>query len=452
MLKFKSKNKYSHIPEDEYQQLLQIKDPTKLASHLLSFYLPHAYKEKAPSDDILDYVKNAHKPGKVCAVYFFGRSGSYFAQSFFDNAAHPHVLTFHPPALGAYDYVVTQEKIDYFNHLEITDINEKEQWCSSVLEFFEPAYKLDPSQPGFDSFCVSQELFFVFFFAQLLSYAQGEMTFELCLKSIFVANRMARGEDIDLSQNPVFLWQAHVPTVERKKWFLEHFSEPLLLNVVRFPEKALDSHIIHHGYESLSPPMNTLFRRLFFEHMVVNNEPVAPVEAKQEYVIRFEDLHHHTAFVLQRLCEWFEVPYMEHLVSNNFSMQVRGKKVSGARKLTPMEFTPKLLNFSDTMKIRQLLAKEYQAWGYETFCHFSMEASHKIYESDELIRNLPFTVQYLLAAIDDTSPKELKNEVKLQKQLYQNEIVRREKGIDIVPLLYDLNNLDMQENKEKRYG
>ena len=412
------------------------------AEALICKVLSAVYTQNKAPQGVVEYLKEPNKKGVVCAFFFSGRSGSFFAQSFFDSFNHPQVITVNSPALAGFDFYVSNLTVEQFNQGGVMSDAALLQWCESTLKNFPLIYTKMPDQPGFDTFCVAQQPFTDLVYAQLLMVPQDKLTHDQLLKIIFIAYRVAHGGPLDCKNvNVAFIWQAHTPSPERKLWIKKAFADHCIVTVARFPEKSLDSHLVHHGYETVSPPLHTLFRRLLLEHMAVNHEVAGDINENKEYTIRFEDLHHHTAFVLKALCDKLNVQYDEGLVANNFSLQVRGKKVSGARNLTRSEFEPKLLNYYDKMKIRYLMQEEYRQWGYDAFCEPSLDESLAHYENDEVIRDSVFGGHAVLCQVQPESPLIISQENELIKKLYTDERARRGNGVALTPLLYSLDDL-----------
>ncbi len=333
-------------------------------------------------------------PSQVVALFFCGRSGSHLLQSFFDG--HPQVLTVPPSS------------IEWLEDVSLT--------AMAVSDGFVGV-----------SAGVSPEIFGDSMRRQMdVLQAAGKLwTPELMLKALFIARRMASGLPIDLTRPLTFLWSAHTPTMQRKRWILDTFEDPKLLTIVRFPEKAFDSHLMHHAFETVSDPLSSLVRRLLIDHMAQSADVAG--DGTRERAVRFEDLHGDCGSVLEALGNWLGVdPPSAH---NDFCHNVRGKSIVGVRKLTRSEYEPKLLNHFDKLKVRHLLQENYRAWGYDQMILGGLDASLAEYASEPVAAVLDFSAQALL---DDSENEE---ESESLEQALIAERRRRDAGIRLTPLL-----------------
>ncbi len=339
------------------------------------------------------------EPARVVALFFFGRSGSHFLQSFFDG--HPQVLTAPASAIENVEEMITPED------LEAADAERLYASFPLVCEGLSPgAFR-----------CHVQRLL------DQLSDAGGQLTHERLLKVLFIARRVASGLPIDLTRPVTILWQAHTPTMARKRWILDTFEDPKLLTIVRFPEKAFDSHLVHHAFETLSSPLSTLFRRLLIDHMALSADVAG--DGSRERAVRFEDLHGNPASVLEVLGAWLDVDPPD--AANQFCFNVRGRNIVGARRLTRAEYEPKLLNHMDKIKVRHLLQENYRAWGYDQMILGGLDGALQEYADDPLVASLDFAAQGLIGTPHEEAHA-LKDAIIVERE-------RRDAGIRLTPLL-----------------
>jgi hypothetical protein len=416
-------------------------EPLPLAMEALT----EAYGSAIPQGAI-DLLKNPNKPGRVVAIFFCGRSGSFFLQSFFDLRTNPRVLTVQPAALAHFEDIIQQRDIDrvvqggiQFDADPSTGASLFE-WLEWILRSFSGIFTKMPGQPGLDHLLAPVSAFSKLVYAQMRWLGPDNLTYESLLKILFVASALARGEKFDCGQPLVYLWQAHLPIAERKRGILKTFEGSRLLTIVRFPEKTLDSHLVHHGFESVSPPLSSLFRRLCIDHLAESADMVGDEASGREKAVRFEDLHHHTAFVLKAICDWLDVPAHD-LGENQFTLTVRGKSVTGARRLTSGEFESKLLSHFDRIKVRHLLRENYRTWRYEGLLAGGLQPSLDECARDELCRRLTFGAHALLCQHSGENATVIAEETRLLAAAIAAERQRRDDGIRLTPLLYDVNEL-----------
>lgn len=420
-------------------------DPSVLAAQALA----QAYGDKPLPGSVHDLLRLPFEPAKVLALFFFGRSGSFFLQSFFDNPIHPQVLTVPPTAIVHFDDIVGQHEFDSFNQGGITFGDGKSvpnslyHWVDSILRRF-PDLCL-PLVPG--PSIVSVEILAKLMYAIFRFCPKGRMSYSTLFKTFLVARRLAAGEPIAAKRPLVHVWQAHTPSTARKRWVLDTFRDPHLLTIVRFPEKALDSHLIHHGFETIVTPRQRLFNHLCVEHLSQSADLAGDPESGRERVVRFEDLHHHTDFVLKAIWDWIGIA-PRVIEPNQFSFNVRGRLVTGARRLTRGELESKLLNHVDRLKVRHLLQENYGAWNYGCFLAGGLQRSLDEYGKDDLSRMSAFGAHALLSQLSGGSSSEIAAETERLMAAVDAERRRRDDGIRLTPLLYDTINLPIEDRLE----
>ena len=420
-------------------------DPIAVASQALA----EAYAGKPMPGRIQDLLGLPHEPAKVLVLFFFGRSGSYFLQSFFDDPRHPQVLTVPATAVQHIDTLVDQRELDDFSEGRISIGDGKSlpnsllQRVDAILRRFPDLCKpIAPGQPA-----VPFELLAKITYAIFHSCPSGSMNYSTAFKALLVARRLAAGEPIEVKRPLVYVWQAHMPTMARKRWVFENFHDPYLLTIVRFPEKTLDSHLIHHGFETIFTPIVYLFHFLCVEHLAKSADMAGDPDSGRERVVRFEDLHHHSDFVMKAVREWVG---FDPLASkpNQFSFNVRGRLVTGVRQLNRGEMEPRLLNQVDRLKVRHLLQENYRAWDYGRFLAGGLERALDDYARDDLSKMPTFGAHALLAQLSGLGLDEVAAETRHLMAAVKAERERRDNGIRLTPLLYDTRNLPTEGRLE----
>lgn len=425
--------------------------------------LKEAYKDSTVPERSIELLAREDKPGKVLAIFCFGRSGSMFLQSFFDRKPYPRILTLPPDSLVDLEtYKFPQSSLDSLNQvLEKTDrgtvTNQIVNWtttefqrCPQLFDDFDDYVELLDWRAPRDKFLALIQ-------AQLAWLAPSPLTYNQLLRIIMLAHRLSRGQPVDFNDfdDVTYLWQAHVPLwnqviqkTPRRHFLFKEITNLKTLTIVRFPEKSVDSHIIHHAFEFVQPPINTLVRRLLFEDfnyaLAADLTNAAP--AGSEVAVRFEDVHHHPAYVLQKICEWSGMQYESSMTKTDFILPVRGKKVTGARRLTVSEMRPKILSYFDVLKIRWLFEENYRMWGYGEMCDQELEKSLDEYQ--DLAKNIPFSCQALLTQMAGVSEEVSADESATLTKLFANERERRIKGVNIIPLLYNPEEITCPSHEE----
>lgn len=429
--------------------------PEELARQTLA----EAFEGSTVPEGAADLLLESRKPGNVLAIFYSGRSGSFFLQSFFMGHAYPRIVSLPPAALIGFETKIRTADMARFNSIpkdgSDTSGQEISDWIALVLSRLTALHHDDGLQgqaEGADT--APKTLFARLLKVQLTALGDRELGYEHLLKMLFIAHRLARGETLDCSapDKLVYVWQAHVPLwhpklqwpkdmdyLPRRQWLRNAFPGLKSVTVVRFPEKSLDSHLIHHAFEAVVPPLDTLLRRLLFEiGMAWSNEITGSEDDGTEVAVRFEDLHHHSEFVIRRICDWAGIAFDARMTRTEFTQSVRGKAVTGARKLTFSEMQPRLLSHLDVLKIRHLLQENYRLWGYDGMCADGFQKS--LSEYADISRKVPFSCQCLLATLQG-APDGGAAEHALLAGMFEAERRRRDQGISLIPLLYDHRDL-----------
>lgn len=414
------------------------------------------------------YLTNGKLPGKVCCIYSFGRSGSYLFQSLFENFNHPEVLT-----VGFSSLIYFKESV---KKVYLKDLNTKRNLNSAlqILDYFPHLFSKPILGPSHKT--VNKKKF-VKIFVDIISNFNAKITYESLLKIIFISFRLAQKNNKTRFDNLVYLWQVHYTKNKKDKlWIEKNFKDLLILTIVRFPEKSIDSHLIHHLFENIVKPHSNLFNSLFYEKMLGDGLKVCM--SKIEYAIRFEDIHNHPRKVLKIVCKKLGISFFDEMISSNFIYNSSGSKVSGLRKIKHKDLMPKILTFYDCIKIRYIMENYYTKWDYEIVKNefFNNESRTEIINANTLKFTLINMLKYL-----DTKDKIIvtRNEIKYEQQmnekagmntnykfikqriynakkkirddsidlnlkksqkLFQHHKKNRAKQKEIIPLLYDTSN------------
>lgn len=358
------------------------------------------------------FLSNGTLPGKVCCVYKFGNSGSYLFQSLFENFNHPEVLTVGFSSLIYFKESITKVYLD--------DLNNKRDSKSSlkILNFFPHLFcqpKLGPNQK------IVNKKKFVNIFINMVTKFNGKINHESLLKIIFLSFRFTQKNNITNFNNLVYLWQIHYQKNNKDKiWLEKNFKDLLIFIIVRFPEKSIDSHLIHHLFENITKPFSNLFNLLFYKKMLSDGLKVC--SSNIEFAIRFEDMHNHTDKLLKIVCEKLGIKFYKEMINSKFIYNFSGSKVYGLRKINGLrkikhkDLTPKILNFFDCVKVRNIMENYYTKWNYQQIKNeiFKEESKTEVI----ITNNLKFSIIDLLKNLElNEKIKVTKKEIEFEQKM-----------------------------------
>ena len=425
---------------------------------------------------VLKYLRKENKLGKILAIFFSGRSGSFFLHSFFHKPNLEKCFSLPPHYFMALEIIISITDIKKFNSsrttgckkisFEVLDISEK-------ILYHVRQYKNDQQQNihkkreiidniDYGRFCLT----LIFQIAHL-----SELTYERLIKIMALSFEIAKGKVFDPKYEDefIFVWQAHVPLwdqanqwpnnieyLPRREWLNKHVSNLMTITVVRFPEKALDSHLIHHmvSGENPSPPFETLLQRLLLDTgMALGNDLSVDAEKSKHGAVRFEDLHENTYLVLTKICDFLSIEYDKRMLNsqigkeksnNDFEQTYQRHTREDTRKLLMHDYSCNFLSKEDIILVRKLLVKNYIQWGYvdvvERYFNFQIPS-----DITDLKYEVVFPAQLKLT--DNLDDKIIMRESRANlAAAFALEINRREKGVYIIPLLYEPPELILTNN------
>ena len=427
---------------------------------------------------VLKYLRKETKPGKILAIFFSGRSGSFFLHSFFHKPNLERCFSLPPHYFMALEIIILTTDIKKFNSSRTTGCK---KISSEVLDISEKIlyhvrqYKNDQQQNiqkqreildniEYGRFCLT----LIFQIAHL-----SELTYERLIKIMALSFEIAKCKVFNPKYEDefIFVWQAHVPLwdqatqwpsnieyLPRREWLNKHVLNLMTITVVRFPEKALDSHLIHHmaSGENPSPPFETLLQRLILDSgMALGNDLSVDADKSKHGAVRFEDLQENTHLVLTKICDFLSIEYDKKMLNSqidkeklnsDFDQLYQRHNLKDTRKLLMHDYSCNFLSKEDIILVRKLLVKNYIQWGYvdvvETYFKFQIP-SH----INDLKYEVVFPAQLKLT--DNLDDKIIMEESRANlTAAFALEISRREKDVYIIPLLYDPPRLILTNSNE----
>lgn len=257
----------------------------------------------------------------VCAIFYYGRSGTYFIQSLIDG--HSEVMTF-PFGTNMQMY---QEKFDSKVNWENTYQNESYEGVFDLfmsLERISFAFdgnlgsEMRLNQLGEEKdkiLKVCKKEFKSHFVGFLQSF--GKVTRKTVFLSSYYAYFLTQGHQLD--NKKIIFFQAHTINTYSLSKLKNDFPNFKTLISIRDPRSTFTSHVNHfvnknnNGYISLKQyidlytPMLGLFDQAHEAHLDINNIKT----------IKLEDVHNSPRETLQNLAQWMGISYEKTLLHSS---------------------------------------------------------------------------------------------------------------------------------------
>lgn len=305
--------------------------------------------------------ENFLKIDEVFAIVFYGRSGSVFLQSLFDN--HPHVLMLPGTFLmkyfnfwELYGHLLKQELICRFTgyfapFFDIYSDAENGQWAHPAIELSFDCMGEDRNE----SLGIKKNEFTEIM--MILLEKIDKCSRRVFFQAIHVAYSISlrRASNLDLTRLPIIIYQSHTP-YNSIDLLLNDFPKLKIIHSVREPLQTLGSHFKHHlkAY---------VLRRSY-------GDAFPFLGPQRSRAVKLEDLHINPKIVLEKLCAWMGLSWADSLLESTFD----GKKwwnlrdstqISGFNKLIISKNHDDVFFKIDKYRLRVLYWKRYKYWNYE---------------------------------------------------------------------------------------
>lgn len=261
---------------------------------------------------------NAHyhldRDVNVLAVFYFGRSGSYFLQSLLDS--HPNVLAIPPGCL-----------ISFFDFWRRNQSLPKaviiQNFLSDYREMIDPDYHSPGVSFGSAIRCLGPDRNITLTIDQAVFSAVLEETLKpintLTRRQLFLAVHYAYNAALGLPipENFVLVFQAHNCSDNIVLDLLNDFPTVKFIHSVRYPIQALGSYVKHHA-EDLRERFGFSGSQLLamLRTVIEGGAEIFPGYNKIARAIRLEDLHARPRDILLRLCQWIDIPWNDSLLQS----------------------------------------------------------------------------------------------------------------------------------------
>ena len=366
-----------------------------------------------------------HDIARVVAIFYYGRSGSLFAQSLLDG--HPDVLTIPANYLsGYYSFwkqfgnlapieliaAFIQNYEVFFDPTSCVNVIDVGVGVGLRLNFHEMGERHNESL-GIDRDLFSDALL------RLVLQTKKDKEWSVDRKFFFQAVHLAYSEALGRnfrSKTPIIVFQGHNPYPNVVDQLIEDFSPHVqFLHCVREPIQSLASWYTHMrdgiGDLELDLPLRTLHRSIAHASpILVWNEFVTSKYRNSKFLvnwndgnsgaIRLEDLHLDSRNTLQQLCDWLEIGWDDELMRSTFDgklwhWRIGGEIRSGFQRRTISKTHSEVISKLDRFRLQFLLSDKFVFWGYSQPRYFNSPIFRTL---SMLLWILPFKMENTLWA------------------------------------------------------
>lgn len=342
---FKSKLHYPLLPDGP--EGLKYQDPEFRA------YLQSGQNKELVARRLLDQPEEIREIVTLCN---WGRSGTYLLSSMLDG--HPEVIqmmaSFYPLreiALNVDEFVASMGSVTRGVNEVVT--------CLGV-------FSGDGDQGRtFEAFDKRQAPIF----SEALYYALTRLNNRRYLnpdtvfRTIHAAYAIAEGRVF--TRNPIICFQSHIGSIDHRVAMAGVFPGTCFITSVRYPPRAYDSVVHNLIYED--PFGNDLHvPELTFKDMAAMDEWREGVDQEaRSTVVRFEDIHNHTEFVMRWLARWLDIEWHPVLLDSTIHGKPWGMKGhTGTRRMTRKDLVMRCFNHWDEQKLKCVFHENMSEWGY----------------------------------------------------------------------------------------
>jgi len=308
------------------------------------------------------------KEVKVLAIFYYGRSGSYFLHSLMDS--HPNLLSIPPGCLMSFFDFWDQNR-----HLSNAEIIQN--FLSDYAEMINP----DVTSRGV---ChgsairglgadknITLKIDANAFSCALQSLLAPIVT--LTRRHLFVAVHYAyhRALGLQIPNDFVIVFQAHNYSDKVVLDLLNDFPSTKFLHSTRYPLQALGSHIKHHAVDLREKDgFNGANLISLLAAAIEGGVENFPGYNKIARAIRLEDLHTRPKEILQKLCSWLDIPWHHSLLEStinghtySFPSSYSGS-ISGFTTQTISATHDDIYTSFDKFRFELIFKNKCQAWKY----------------------------------------------------------------------------------------
>ncbi len=308
------------------------------------------------------------KINRVVAVMTTVRAGTSLISSLLD--AHPNVLSTPDCVLmyitkfwDEYGHLPAEQMIDKFTdqYAVLFDANDA-SLSSDVSDNIGADLNFTRMGANRDeSLYVDRTKFKEIFLATL---PEGKnLDRKLLFQAVHYAYTAAWGHQ---TTDPLISFGLHIAHDTSVATMLEDFPDTHFLQMVRHPVLGLASHFRMHTRQGQVEPQSAVGTMNMARYMGAPN----PEENRDRWrAIRLEDLHSQPRDILQRMCDWLELPWDDSLLdSTQNGMKWWNEKnsiqLSGMNSMIPSQQFKEFLPAFDRFRLDVLFAPKCDAWDY----------------------------------------------------------------------------------------
>jgi hypothetical protein len=302
----------------------------------------------------------------ILAIAFFGRSGSYFLHSLLDS--HPNIINMPGDWISRYYHFWNE-----FGDLPPSALIEK--FKEYFLVYFDPvagdpenlAHLKELGANRDQSIGVDQSIF-TRILESILGESESSVSRKLFFQSIHVAYATALGQRIDTSRPPIIVFAIHGAQGHKVTPLIEDFPETRFITMLREPTQGMNA-IFRVGIETQD------IRAAAMGAGVIGGGCFGGwqlgLSSARSRAIKLEDLHRDGRKVLEKLCEWANIPWHDNLLKSTFdgkqwwnvkgSPQVSGFNLNMITERSKLEY----ISPFDRYRLMAMIVNKYVAWGYD---------------------------------------------------------------------------------------
>lgn len=308
-------------------------------------------------------TQNPHRIKKKIAIFYAGRSGSMMLSGLLEG--HSHLLSFNCYCDARLFHTLKQ----FVQEGNITVGKFKTEMKDKIHNILDVFYEHPLLPIELRDKKINVDLFLDELAAVCDNVTNEQLDLDLMLNIVFIAFGKTIQYPLNTS-SPTMIIQMHSPFLQ-DDWgfFFENMKNMQILVVARNPLKAIDSHLYHHMFESLSPPWATLYERIMLEYKKSFLPFLDKKMSALSYCIYFEDIHANTEGTMRALCAHLDIPFENVLLTETVqgklaAFPTAGKVVSGTSKDRGKDAALRVMRDSDVKVVEYLFADLIVELGY----------------------------------------------------------------------------------------
>ena len=312
---------------------------------------------------------------EIISITYYGRSGSIFLQSLFDN--HPNIVTFPGVYLQGF---ADWWKCNNFNNSSETF----EKFTNDFSVLFNPK-ESTKKIPGLDDFAGIKSNFhrcgeganesikidkekFINEFYKIKSYNQINNCITFFKKIHYV---LAKTLNLKIDKDLKIVYQLHSNVFNRASFLLDNDTKNYFLHMVREPVISAYAMFKHKKKNGRVTNMKSILETM-------KNYSPLPGQYENTRAIRLEDLHLNTRATLKKITKFVNLQWSEELMESTFLgkrwYNLSGSKFYSGFNIDIIKNNYEHLNDFDKTRLEFLFKQIYFNWSYK------ITKNHKLFD------------------------------------------------------------------------